>query len=208
MTGTTVASRVTRPVARFVGIGLLLMAIFTMSWTLWAVAGVPLGVGVGAVVALGSLAILCLIQGIQLIRSAASFPAAGSEELAGRGRALQIGFGVTFGMEGLLIGVVSGLLSANGATSYLQPAIALVVGLHFIPFGFLFRRTIDFYVAGWVVAWAVAGLWLIGSQTTPPVVTGALVALATACGTATYGIYLLRLKNLMITEPRGRTRRD
>ena len=206
MTEASVAGWTTRPVARFVGIGLLLMAIFTMSWTLWSRTGLPLGVGVVAVAALGSLSILYLVQGIQLIRSAAAFPAARPEELAGRGRAIQVGFGITFGTEGLMIGIVSGLLAANGATSYLQPAIALIVGLHFIPFGFLFRRIVNFYVAGWVVAWAAAGLWLISSQTTPAAVAGALVSLATACGTATYGIYLLRVKNVMITKLKGGTR--
>jgi hypothetical protein len=42
-----------------------------------------------------------------------------------------------------------------------------VVGLHFIPFAFIFSRSIDFYIAGWVVVWALVGIWLIASQVLP-----------------------------------------
>ena len=84
--------------------------------------------------------------------------------------------------------------------AYLQPAIALVVGLHFIPFGFLFRRTFDFYVAGWVVVCAALGIWLIGSHTIPATRAAALAALATAGGTAAYGAYLLHVKTLLIRQ--------
>jgi len=65
-----------------------------------------------------------------------------------------------------------------------------VVGVHFIPFGFIFHRTIDFYIAGWVVIWAVTGIWLIA--------VASLVAVATACGTAAYGIYMLRIKRAIV----------
>ena len=69
-----------------------------------------------------------------------------------------------------------------------------MVGVHFIPFGFIFHRTIDFYIAGWVVIWAVTGIWLIASHSVDP----ALVAVATACGTAAYGIYMLRIKRAIV----------
>lgn len=198
--GTTIADRASRPAALFVAIALLLMGIFTMSWALWSLVGLPAEVGAAALTALGSLAVVYMIRGIQLVRSLANFPPAPPDELSRRGRPLQMGFGITFGTEGLVIGVVSGLLSAVGANAYLQPAIALCVGLHFIPFGVLFHRTIDYYVAGWVVTWAGVGIWLINSHTIPTVSAGALVALATACGTATYGLYLLHVKKLITSR--------
>jgi hypothetical protein len=85
------------------------------------------------------------------------------------------------------------------------PAIALVVGLHFIPFGFLFHRTTDFYIAGWVIAWAAIGIWLIAMGTLPALLVASLVAVATACGTVAYGVYMLRVKRTIVTSLHGAT---
>jgi hypothetical protein len=67
-----------------------------------------------------------------------------------------------------------------------------------IPFGFIFHRTIDFYIAGWVVIGAAIGIWLIASQSADPALVASLVAVTTACGTAAYGIYMLRIKRAII----------
>jgi hypothetical protein len=48
----------------------------------------------------------------------------------------------------VIIRVVCTLLIINSAYAYLAPAIALIVGSHFIPLGFIFRRTIVFSIAG------------------------------------------------------------
>ncbi len=194
--------RASRPVVLFAGIGLLLMALFTMSWALWSLVGLPIGIGVGAVIVFGALATIYLMRGIGLVWSSGTFPAASSDDRTHRRRTLQLGYGITFGSEGLVIGAVSGLLIANDAAAYLQPSIALIVGLHFVPFGFLFRRRIDFSVAGWVVTCAVLGIWSISSRVIPAELAGALVSLATAGGTATYGLYLLHLRKVMTVEAR------
>jgi hypothetical protein len=89
-------------------------------------------------------------------------------------------------------------LAINGGYAYFAPAIALVVGLHFIPFGFLFRRSIDFYIAAWVALWAIVGIWLIASQILAAPLVASLVGVATACGTAAYGIYMLRVKRAIM----------
>jgi hypothetical protein len=90
------------------------------------------------------------------------------------------------------------LLIINGAYAYLAPAIALIVGLHFIPLGFIFRRTIDFSIAGWVVVWALLGFWLINSGTVAAPLVASLVGVASACGTTAYGIYMLRVKRMIL----------
>jgi len=200
LSGTMMGVPAIRPVARFVGIGLLLMALFTLSWALWSLAGLPIAVAVAAVAAFGALAAVYVIRGIGLVRASGSFPDAASNDGTHRGRTLQIGYAVTFGTEGVVIGAVSGLLIADDAGAYLQPAIALIVGLHFIPFGFIFRRTVDFFVAGWVVVCAALGIWVTSSSSGSGALTGALVSLATAGGTAAYGCYLLRLRKLITAE--------
>jgi hypothetical protein len=199
MTQTTIeSSLLIRPVARFVAIGLFLMAFFTTLWALWALYGLPLAVATVLVVIFVALAVIFVINGVQLIKSASSLPVPSGAESKRRGRALQLGFGITFAAEGVIIALVCALLGMSGAYAYFGPAIALVVGLHFIPFAFLFHRTIDFYIAGWVVTCAVIGIWLIAFRSVDPVLVGSLVAVATACGTAAYGIYMLRIKRAIV----------
>src|SRR6476619_8498157 len=198
MTETAVGSGVlNRPAARFVAIGLFLMAFFTALWASWSFYGLSAFLGVALIVIFGAFAVIFVINGVQLFRSAARLPLPTGAESQRRGRALRMGFGVTFASEGVVIAVVCALLAINGGYAYFAPAIALVVGLHFIPFGFLFRRSIDFYIAAWVVVWAIVGIWLIDSQILAPLVAS-LVGVATACGTAAYGIYMLRVKRAIM----------
>jgi hypothetical protein len=187
-----------RPVARFVAIGLFLMAFFTLLWASWSLYGLPMGVGVALVVIFGIPAAVFVVSGVQLIRSAHRLPLPSGDEARRRGRALRVGFGITFAAEGVIVGVVCVLLIVTGGYAYLAPAIALVVGLHFIPLGFIFRRTIDFYIAGWVVVCALLGFWLVNSQTLAPPLVASIVGVAAACGTTAYGVYLLRVKRAIL----------
>ena len=87
MTETAVGSGVlNRPAAaRFVAIGLSLIVIF------------------------GAFAVIFVINGVQLFRSAARLPLPTGAESQRRGRALRMGFGVTFASEGVVIAVVWGI---------------------------------------------------------------------------------------------------
>src|SRR6476659_4642499 len=193
MTETAVGSGVlNRPAARFVAIGLFLMAFFTALWASWSLYGLSACLGVALIVIFGAFAVIFVINGVQLFRSAAQLPLPAGAESQRRGRALRVGFGVTFASEGVVIAVVCALLAINGGYAYFAPAIALVVGLHFIPFGFLFRRSIDFYIAAWVVVWAisVSGLllrrswrrhWWHRSSVSPPP-AGQPRTASTCCG--------------------------
>lgn len=192
------SSLATRPMARFVAIGLFLMAFFTLLWASWSLYGLPVAVGAALVVIFGVPAVTFVINGIQLIRSAHWLPLPSGDEAKRRGRALRVGFGVTFAAEGVIIGFVCAMLIMTGGYAYLAPAIALVIGLHFIPLGFIFGRTIDFYIAGWVVVWALLGFWLINSQTMAAPLVASIVGVAGACGTTAYGVYMLRVKRVIL----------
>jgi hypothetical protein len=183
-----------------VAIGLFLMAFFTVLWALWPLYGLPVVLSLAVIVIFAAFAVVFVINGVQLIRSASRLPQPTGKESKRRGRALQVGFGVTFATEGVVIAIVCALLATNGAYAYFAPAIALVVGLHFIPLGFIFRRTIDFYIAAWVVAWAIVGIWLIASQTVAAPQVASLVGVSTACGTAAYGAYMLRVKRAILAS--------
>jgi hypothetical protein len=193
----------TRTVARFVAIGLFLMAFFTLLWASWSLYGLPVAGGAALVVIFSVIAVIFVINGVRLLRSADRLTVPTGDDSNRQGRAMRIGFGVTFAAEGVIIGVVCALLIVNGAYAYLAPAIALVVGLHFIPLGFIFHRTIDFYIAGWVVVWALLGFWLISSQTMAAPLVASIVGVAAACSTTAYGVYMLRVKRAILATLAG-----
>jgi hypothetical protein len=193
----------TGTVARFVAIGLFLMAFFTLLWASWSLYGLPVAGGAALVVIFSVIAVIFVINGVRLLRSADRLPVPTGDDSNRQGRAMRIGFGVTFAAEGVIIGVVCALLIVNGAYAYLAPAIALVVGLHFIPLGFIFHRTIDFYIAGWVVVWALLGFWLISSQTMAAPLVASIVGVAAACSTTAYGVYMLRVKRAILATLAG-----
>jgi hypothetical protein len=193
----------TRTVARFVAIGLFLMAFFTLLWASWSLYGLPVAGGAALVVIFSVIAVIFVINGVRLLRFADRLPVPTGDDSNRQGRAMRIGFGVTFAAEGVIIGVVCALLIVNGAYAYLAPAIALVVGLHFIPLGFIFHRTIDFYIAGWVVVWALLGFWLISSQTMAAPLVASIVGVAAACSTTAYGVYMLRVKRAILATLAG-----
>ena len=144
-----------------------------------------------------------MINGVRLLRSADRLPVPTGDDSSRQGRAMRVGFGVTLAAVGVIIGVVCALLIVNGAYAYLAPAIVLVVGLHFIPLGFIFHRTIDFYIAGWVVVWALLGFWLINSQTMAAPLVASIVGVAATCSTTAYGVYMLRVKRAILATLAG-----
>jgi hypothetical protein len=192
-----------RPVARFVAIGLFLMAFFTVLWALWSLYGLPALLGTVVVVIFVAFAVVFVINGVQLIRSSSRLPLPTGEESKRRGRALQIGVRRHLRQRG------------RGHRPRMRPAgdqrclRVLRTGdcaggrpaLHSVRLHF--RRTIDFYIAAWVVIWAVLGIWLIASQILPAPLVASLVGVATACGTAAYGGYMLRVKRAILASASG-----
>ncbi|MFT4226709.1 hypothetical protein [Micropruina sp.] len=171
--------------------GLLLMAFFTTLWASWTLAGLPLPAGFVVVAAFLVCVVLFVVEGIRLFVLARRFPTVDTVERRGQTRSMGRRFGVIFGLEGVLIGVASGVLGATGLSDYLNPVIALIVGLHFIPLAGVFERTIDYWIAGWVIAAALVGIGLLTFTTLAATTVWTIVALATACGTSTYGFYMI-----------------
>lgn len=172
--------------------GLLLMAFFTTLWASWSMAGLPLAAGIVVIVVFLLFAVLFVIAGIRLFAVARRFPTVDTTSRRAQTRSMGRRFGIIFGIEGVLIGVASGVLGAVGLSDYINPAIALIVGLHFIPLARTFERTIDYWVAAWVVAAALIGIALLAFTTLAATVVWTVVALATACGTSAYGFYMIR----------------
>jgi hypothetical protein len=172
--------------------GLLLMAGFTVGWASLAPYGWT-GVAAAAPVVLAVAAALAFVAGaVALFRDAGRFPPVTDPAEADRGRRIGRAYGLTFGLEGLAIFVVAATLSRTGNVDYQVPAIALVVGLHFYPMARIFDRTVDLWIASWVVAVAALGLAAVaGAWAAVPAVWSA-VGVGTALGTAAYGVFMLR----------------
>ena len=80
-----------RPAARFVAIGLFLMAFFTALWASWSFYGLSAFLGVALIVIFGAFAVIFVINGVQLFRSAAQLPLPAGAESQRRGRARTLG---------------------------------------------------------------------------------------------------------------------
>lgn len=176
---------------RGIATGLFLMSFFTFIWAGisnigWYHSGydwVPLIFVV--------LIIIFVLRGISLFREARSSPSLVSAADLSERKRMAKGFGILFGVEGLAIFLAVLLVQLSGHPTYIFPAIALVVALHFFPMAKLFRRRIDYYIAVWTTAIAVAGFYFTYHHTYPDRVISAIVGTGMAIGTASYGIYML-----------------
>lgn len=178
------------------------MAVFTCMWAWWAFAGLVPVAGVTVVVIYSALSAIFVVEAIRLLFAARAFPTevpdGGSGSGSGPRQNSGMWFGVIFGAEGVVIFAVCALLGATGGTNYINPAIALIVGTHFIPLAWVFRRTIDFYVAGWFILAAAAGIVSIASGAVPVALVWSLVSIAAAAGTSFYGFYMIGVKRAML----------
>lgn len=171
--------------------GLLLMAFFTTLWASWSLAGLPFAAGLVVIAVFLVFVVLFVIAGIRLFALARRFPTVDTTARRTQTRSMGRRFGIIFGLEGVLIGAASGVLGATGLSDYINPVIALIVGLHFIPLARVFERTIDYWIAAWVVLTALVGIALLAFTALPVTIVWTIVALAAACGTSTYGFYMI-----------------
>lgn len=180
--------------------GLILMAFFTVLWGSWSLVGLSGPLAVAVIVAFSSLGVVFVVEGVRLLLILRRFPTIDTASRRAQTKRIGLRFGIIFGIEGVLIGAASGLLATAGLSDYLNPVIALIVGLHFIPLARVFERTIDYYIAGWVMIVAITGICLLAFSGTPVYTVWTMVSLATACGTSAYGIYMRQLSRRLRGE--------
>src|SRR5690348_15362930 len=140
----------------FLALAPLFMAFFGSQW--WGMSEVWTVLPTGMVlffVILG-LVVLALIAGsITLFRSARRLPIDRSAQARARGRAwgryFGIWFGIVFGLEIVVIAALNFILYNIHHAELLMPLMAIVVGVHFLPLGYVFRVWI-YYITGSVVA--------------------------------------------------------
>ncbi|NLR57751.1 hypothetical protein HGH93_06555 [Chitinophaga polysaccharea] len=83
------------------------------------------------------------------------------------------------------------VLSTLKLQQYVVTAIGLIVGLHFYPMAWVFKRRLDYYAATWTCLVALVGISLTFRQASQESVIVA-VGLGTALATVTYGLNMMR----------------
>lgn len=168
----------------------ILMGVFT---GLWGTVGTmympePWTYLVFGVIGLASLVLI--VGGFRLLRPARSLRPPDAEEeaqAAHRGRVL----GLSLGVEVALLAVGFPLLAVAGLGHLMAPYGALVVGLHFLPFGRVFGRVFDYFVGGWTIVWAVVTLVMVAFDPDSRPVAWTIVGLAASAATIAYGAQML-----------------
>lgn len=179
-------------------IGLLLMAVFTVAWTVNTLVGLPPGIAWPLTAAAVLAAAWFTVRGVRLLAARRRFPTDLSVADRARRRRSGLAFGIIFGAEGALIGTASALLDVTGHDDVTVPVIALIVGLHVYPMARAFGRRIDIYLATWTCLVALAGVLATTTATLSVAHVQAAVGIGTASATAVYGAFMARLGSRLL----------
>lgn len=141
--------------SRYFGIGAVIYAFVSALWLMieWSLGSVQ------NVFVTGTGGVLILILLILAVRHIMQSP----EYVAEQGDKTGMWFGIIFAWEGIGIGVVSGILIALQLESWIPIAVAVIVGLHFFPLGYLLDIQADYLVGAALLAIAVATPILVAS---------------------------------------------
>jgi len=180
--------------------GLLMMAFFTTLWAIIAHAGLDGRDHDIEIVVFGILAAAFVVKAIYFFSVAKRFPKNTSEADNERGKKEGMWFGIIFGGEGLGIFIAINVVNNIGHPDLVIPAIALVVALHFYPIGWIFKRTIDYYLATWATIVAVLGIVFTLHHIFSQNNILAFVGTGLAAATSSYGIYMVFTGRRMINK--------
>jgi hypothetical protein len=139
--------------SRYFGIGAIIYALVSavwlvIEWTLGTVQNIFItGIGFIMIAMLVTLAIRHIMQSPAYVAEA--------------GDKTGMWFGIIFTWEGIGIGVVSGILIVLELVAWIPVAVAIIVGLHFFPLGFLLKIKTDYIVGAALLSLAIATPLLI-----------------------------------------------
>ena len=127
---------VTASNSRYLAIGALIYAGVSIIWMLIAyfVGNFSNGVVIGMAFA---LIILLIGAAVYTLQQAKEHPIPQDDAALGKW------FGIIFSIEGIAIGIGSGILAVLGQELWIVPWVALVVGLHFLPLARLLKLPFD-----------------------------------------------------------------
>lgn len=185
-----------RPAARGTSVGLLLMGIFTSMWAAWAYSAAG---GWFLILAVGfwAASALFVLHAIHLLRHIRHFPSPTETETQS-GRTTQRRFGIIFNAEGIVIGATCAVLLIAHRFQFMAPAIALIVGLHFIPLSRVFHRRIDVWLGLFTALLGAVGIVSVGIDRDTYLIVWGVVGFLTAGVTAFYGVTMTQAKTALL----------
>nr|WP_199076780.1 hypothetical protein [Pedobacter sp. ASV19] len=188
---TTQENNIPREALRAVGTGLLLMSVFTMIWSSIANGGYQ---GQDRHLFLYFCIIIVLVfivNSIKLFRLSSALPLSSSEQQNQEKKRSGKWFAIIFGLEGISIPIAINIAIYMHHPELSIPLMALVVGLHFYPLAWVFRRKIDYFLATWSCIIAISAIYFSLHQTFSQGNILAMVGTGLALATIAYGIYMI-----------------
>jgi hypothetical protein len=179
--------------------GLLLMTIFTACWI--AIAEYKFqGKDYGIIGVLFLIIIIAFIsQFIRFVSRARHTPVVNAAINKHAAHKYKKGFIIINTLQGTGIFLASVVLTNLHLPEYFVPTLAMIVGLHFFPLGYLFNRPFDYAAGTWTCLIALTGLLLIYNRF-PQDQTAALVALGAAFAPAAYAVRMIYSGNKLIAN--------
>jgi len=171
--------------------GLFMMAFFTMIWALIGHFGLHGRDHSIELVFFGLLAAAFIANGIYLFSIAKRFPKLSNEADIAESKKSSKWFGIIFGAEGLGIFIAVNIVTNIGHADLVMPVIALVVGLHFYPLAWVFKRRLDYYLATWSTLVAVCSIVFTLNKTHSADDILAFVGIGLAIATSCYGLNMI-----------------
>ncbi|MDR2515374.1 MAG: hypothetical protein LBD02_09275 [Christensenellaceae bacterium] len=186
--------RGTRGVQASLGQTILLLSFFTLLWAGFMLFGLlasplPPALPIALAVCLLLPAIWLLRGGLACLARAKAMPA--GEAPSETERRAERRWNLIFGLQGGAIGLVCTLLGAFRLYAQIGPAVLLIVGLHYIPLGMLYRTKIHGLVALPVILIALLGLLSLATGFLSAFAPG-VCALAGGLSTAILGLWVLK----------------
>jgi len=178
--------------------GLISMGFFTICWALTVSTGLYGVWKIAILITFCSIGLFFIVYAIRIHVS----------RKGGMGYALAVlhtsskrraQFWLAVGIEiGAIVLAIRALAIMN-LNAYIVPAVALIVGLHFIPMAKVFNGTFEYYIAIWMCGVALIGIVMI-FLFFPVALVSVVVGLGSALATTAYGIHVIRLNKTYFTQ--------
>ncbi|MBS1641606.1 MAG: hypothetical protein JSR11_03925 [Bacteroidetes bacterium] len=183
---------VSKDIIKAIAFGIILMAFFSLFWL--GTAGSNLdGILMWALFIVADfIGLLFIGYGIHLLFVSKKFPKTQEGDKTIKQKIVKK-FGLTFGVEGLLIAVCAILLTLSSHQEFIIPLTAIFVGLHFFPMASIFRRRLDYYTASFATIIGLTGLILTITKNISVSKINIFVGIGIGFVTAFYGFFMIRL---------------
>jgi hypothetical protein len=185
---------------RSVATGLFMMVFFTFLWTGIAYGSLVSSPGRWVLLLFVFCMIFFIVHAVRFLGIAKNYPSLSSVEDTEEGKKKGKWFGIIFGAEGLFIFLAVNLARNLGRPDLIIPLIALVVGLHFYPMAWIFKRKIDYWLASWATGIAICGIVFALNKNLNPETIQAFVGIGLAMATSGYGLYMVYYGKKMIAH--------